>query len=36
MKTLFGKTVKHIGKVIANCQGFVKMTAHSGKLNALM
>ena len=34
MNTLFGNTIEHIGKMIANCQGFVKMIARPGNLNA--
>ena len=34
MNTHFGRTTKHIGKMIANNQGFVKMTTRPGKLNA--
>ena len=34
MNTHFGRTTKHIGKLNANNQGFVKMTTRPGKLNA--
>ena len=31
--TLFGNPIEYIGKMIAKCQGFVKMIARLGNLN---